>query len=151
MPAWIVMLLVFVYVALLSYNVEYLTLPMNSIECVTDDAANIAVLDEKGRIKKGGSKRLEQELLEERQRRPKDSFGRGKKGKNRRRVDGDGQSLSQFYGHGNAIVDAYDPHQPQAGLTWRQVWSIGTDGVMDVPLGGVCEVLYGERDEFQTP
>ncbi|KAF2457145.1 hypothetical protein BDY21DRAFT_345072 [Lineolata rhizophorae] len=31
---------------------------------------------------------------------------------------------------------------------WRSLWSVGTDAVMDVPLGGVCEVLYGEgRDE----
>ncbi|KAI5787245.1 PIG-P-domain-containing protein [Geopyxis carbonaria] len=27
---------------------------------------------------------------------------------------------------------------------WAQLWSRGTDAVMDVPLGGVCEVLYGE-------
>jgi phosphatidylinositol glycan class P protein len=27
---------------------------------------------------------------------------------------------------------------------WKAVWSQGTDAVMDVPLGGVCEVLYGE-------
>jgi phosphatidylinositol N-acetylglucosaminyltransferase subunit P len=29
-------------------------------------------------------------------------------------------------------------------LDWERVWSIGTDAVMDVPLAGVCEVLYGE-------
>ena len=37
---------------------------------------------------------------------------------------------------------------------WKQIWSQGTDAVMDVPLGGVCEVLYGkgrervEEDEY---
>jgi hypothetical protein len=30
-------------------------------------------------------------------------------------------------------------------LNWRNVWNEGTDAVMDVPLAGVCEVLYGER------
>ena len=30
---------------------------------------------------------------------------------------------------------------------WRELWSKGTDAVMDVPLGGVCEVLYGEFRE----
>ncbi|KAH7321240.1 PIG-P-like protein [Stachybotrys elegans] len=29
-------------------------------------------------------------------------------------------------------------------LRWREVWSEGTDAVMDVPLAGVCEVLYGD-------
>ena len=26
----------------------------------------------------------------------------------------------------------------------REMWSVGTDAVMDVPVGGVCEILYGE-------
>jgi len=30
---------------------------------------------------------------------------------------------------------------------WKKLWSQGTDAVMDVPLGGVCEVLYGELRE----
>ncbi|KAI0409883.1 PIG-P-domain-containing protein [Xylaria palmicola] len=28
-------------------------------------------------------------------------------------------------------------------LDWKSVWNKGTDGVMDVPLAGVCEILYG--------
>ncbi|KAF8543246.1 PIG-P-domain-containing protein [Trichophaea hybrida] len=35
---------------------------------------------------------------------------------------------------------------------WRGLWSRGTDAVMDVPIGGVCEVLYGEgreREEWE--
>ncbi len=27
---------------------------------------------------------------------------------------------------------------------WTQLWNKGTDAVMDVPIGGVCEILYGE-------
>jgi phosphatidylinositol glycan class P protein len=30
---------------------------------------------------------------------------------------------------------------------WKALWSVGTDAVMDVPLGGVCEVLYGDFRE----
>ena len=30
-------------------------------------------------------------------------------------------------------------------VDWRKAWSQGTDAVMDVPIGGVCEILYGER------
>ncbi|KAJ3534663.1 hypothetical protein NM208_g7446 [Fusarium decemcellulare] len=32
-------------------------------------------------------------------------------------------------------------------LRWREIWSEGTDAVMDIPLAGVCEVLYGEGRE----
>ena len=32
-------------------------------------------------------------------------------------------------------------------LKWKEIWNLGTDGVMDVPLGGVCEVLYGESSD----
>lgn len=33
-------------------------------------------------------------------------------------------------------------------IDWKDIWSEGTDAVMDVPVGGVCEVLYGQdRDE----
>ncbi|KAI5850686.1 PIG-P-domain-containing protein [Tricharina praecox] len=38
-------------------------------------------------------------------------------------------------------------------LDWRTLWSRGTDAVMDVPIGGVCEVLYGEgreREEWEV-
>jgi phosphatidylinositol N-acetylglucosaminyltransferase subunit P len=29
-------------------------------------------------------------------------------------------------------------------VEWRTYWGVGTDAVLDVPVGGVCEVLYGE-------
>lgn len=28
-------------------------------------------------------------------------------------------------------------------VDWRTLWNEGTDAVMDVPIGGVCEILYG--------
>ena len=33
------------------------------------------------------------------------------------------------------------------GLDWSGIWNEGTDAVMDVPIGGVCEVLYGGGEE----
>ena len=30
-------------------------------------------------------------------------------------------------------------------LDWRMLWNEGTDAVMDIPLGGVCEILYGSQ------
>ena len=41
-------------------------------------------------------------------------------------------------------------------VNWPGIWSEGTDAVMDVPIGGVCEVLYaqegdGEEETDQQP
>ncbi|KAH8590151.1 PIG-P, partial [Bisporella sp. PMI_857] len=44
-PAWIVVLLIYIYVALASYNTGYLTLPMGSIEGIVDGVANVAAVD----------------------------------------------------------------------------------------------------------
>lgn len=80
------MTLVYIYVALAAYNTEYLTLPMDSIENIVDEAANIAAIDN-------------------------------------RRMSADHSRLS---------------HQD-----WATLWDEGTDAVMDVPIGGVCQILYG--------
>ncbi|KAL8640918.1 MAG: hypothetical protein Q9228_002223 [Teloschistes exilis] len=40
------MTIVYIYVALAAYNTEYLTLPMNSVENIVDETANIATLDD---------------------------------------------------------------------------------------------------------
>jgi phosphatidylinositol glycan class P protein len=103
-PAFIVMTLVYIYVALALFNIEYLTLPMASIENIVDEAANIAVLDSKGRVKRKGKARNEYEK----------------------------SSVADTYGSGTR------------GFDWKCAWSEGTDAVMDVPVGGVCEILYGE-------
>ncbi|KAM0504130.1 hypothetical protein ACHAP8_002535 [Fusarium lateritium] len=97
-PAFIVMTVVYIYVALAAYNTEMLTVPLSSVETVVDGAGKLAEIDAKGRLK--GSRNRE------------------------RKVQADGR------------------------LRWREIWSEGTDAVMDIPLAGVCEVLYGEgRDE----
>ncbi|KAL2359797.1 hypothetical protein RJZ56_007347 [Blastomyces dermatitidis] len=31
-------------------------------------------------------------------------------------------------------------------LEWKYIWNEGTDAVMDIPVGGVCEVLYGGNE-----
>lgn len=98
------MSIVYIYVALASYNTGYLTLPMGSIENIVDEAAHVAVLDGRGNIVRK----------------------QGHQGKWR------GVGHEGSWGGGQ-------------GVDWRKAWSQGTDGVMDVPIGGVCEILYGER------
>ncbi|KAL8768198.1 MAG: hypothetical protein Q9209_005507 [Squamulea sp. 1 TL-2023] len=31
-------------------------------------------------------------------------------------------------------------------LSWASIWDQGTDAVMDIPVGGVCQVLYGQDE-----
>ncbi|GAM86880.1 hypothetical protein ANO11243_049010 [Dothideomycetidae sp. 11243] len=107
-PAWLVMLVVWIYIALAGWNTETETLRLGDVRTVVDQAAHVAVVDGKGRI-----------------------LGRQRSGtvtrrRERERVDREGR------------------------MDWRGVWDEGTDAVMDIPVGGVCEVLYGEgrdRDE----
>jgi len=101
-PAFLVMVLVYIYVALACYNTEYLTLPMSSIENIVDDAANVAALDKTGNVK-----------------------GKNNKGLQSRK---------------ESAYNELESHN----LDWRTLWSEGTDAVMDVPIGGVCEILYGQ-------
>ena len=103
-PAFLVMLIVYIYVALASYNTGYLTLPMNSIENLVDEAANIAAVDFNGRKKVGSDKRQ----------------------LDRKRID------------------ETDDWRRNWRKNWETTWSTGTDAVMDIPIGGVCEILYGD-------
>ncbi|RMZ91807.1 hypothetical protein DV736_g990, partial [Chaetothyriales sp. CBS 134916] len=153
-PAWIVMLLVYIYVALLSYNVEYLTLPLNSMECMVDEAGNVAILDSSSRIRKGGSAKFVEELTQKKHideerhhHNNKSSTGSwGKSSSSRRRKrdkdrdrdrEREKEQLQQYYGFNG-------PSLSDLNLSWKQIWNEGTDAVMDVPIGGVCEVLYGD-------
>ncbi|KAL1964385.1 hypothetical protein VTN77DRAFT_7070 [Rasamsonia byssochlamydoides] len=110
-PSYLVMTIVYIYVALASYNTGYLTLPMNSIENIVDEAANIAVIDGKGRRRPGGSEKMKP-----------------------------GAATSQTMG-------AVQNRKPNSNWNWKDIWSEGTDAVMDIPVGGVCEVLYGQDRE----
>ena len=205
-PAWIVMLLVYIYVALLSYNVEYLTLPLTSLECMVDDAGIVAIVDEYGRVRKGGSKRLVMELEQRaKMEREKEAKLKAKGGKGKARKSSKSHGSPNHTGGGvggfkssrrrNSSKSEADPflhapnkhapaiparytsptatstytqsHAPHHHIhnhhsaatsqtpnlmtdsgypNWKLVWNEGTDAVMDVPIGGVCEVLYGDGD-----
>lgn len=246
------MALVFVYVALLSFNVEYLTLPMRSLECIVDEAGNVAVLDlvnasqygtqqDRGvlRVRHGGSKRYVADMELRRKlesaanarnagaksryragsgggggggsssnhssRRSKRSPNKRKKGSQHQQQYYDDSyeyreynnirstnsscsrsrhghtnhnassswsfpsiAANHSYAYGtetNAQSDDSSESESEnwfgvlgantAGSggdttrfsrveipSWRHVWNEGTDAVMDIPIGGVCEVLY---------
>ncbi|EEH17442.1 hypothetical protein PABG_00005 [Paracoccidioides brasiliensis Pb03] len=104
-PSFLVTTIIYIYVALSSYNTGYLTLPMSSIENIVDDVANIAVIDSKGRRRPGGSEKMNPHA-----------------------------ATAQTMG------------SQKRKLEWKYIWSEGTDAVMDIPVGGVCEVLYGSEE-----
>ncbi|KAH8717586.1 Meiotically up-regulated 84 protein [Beauveria bassiana] len=66
-PAYLVMTLVYIYVALASYNLEMLTLPLHRVETVVDDAGQLAVVDAEGKLRGSSSSRQsnKQEEVEE--------------------------------------------------------------------------------------
>ena len=122
------MAVVYIYVALASYNTGYLTLPMDSVECLVDEAGHVAVVDERGRLVHGQGRKDGEENGGKGSVRKK-----GKKGGKRSRQG----SLSVPQGMGlDKEVD------------WRTLWMEGTDAVMDIPIGGVCEILYGVHDDM---
>ncbi|MCJ1336509.1 hypothetical protein MMC09_001785 [Bachmanniomyces sp. S44760] len=181
------MTIIYIYVALASYNTGYLTLPMNSIENLVDATANVAIVDSKGRIRRGkgsvlltgkggvlngnetgslqrknnksggggpgGSRSRSRSSRNKTRRRKSSSERNGKQSTNGGKIElgsmgtvmegrNTSSSLSQFSSSATAVSAPPPPLRVQ--LDWRQLWSEGTDAVMDVPIGGVCEILYGE-------
>ena len=126
------MFIIYIYVALASYNTGYLTLPMNSVECLVDEAANVAVVDSTGRLIHGEHSAMASKKADEKHA----SRKKGGKGKSGRRSRPGSLSQSQPAGL-NQEVD------------WRDLWNEGTDAVMDIPIGGVCEILYGSHDDIE--
>ena len=131
-PAWTVMFVIYIYVALASYNTGYLTLSMDSVECLVDEAANVAVVDANGRLVYGeqgpaSSKKVEERYIGRKKGAKRASAGRSRQG-----------SLSHA-----------DPMGLNKEIDWRDLWNEGTDAVMDIPIGGVCEILYGSHDSIE--
>ena len=115
------MTIVYIYVALASYNTGYLTLSMNSVENIVDEAANIAVVD----MNRNGNGNL---IGNGNGNEKEGGMARGKAAQQRAAILG---KTGEVTG------------RPKTAAQWAAVWSEGTDAVMDVPIGGVCEVLYG--------
>jgi phosphatidylinositol glycan class P protein len=126
-PAWTFMLVVYIYVALASFNVGYLTLPLKSSECMVDAAANVAVVDENGKIIRNDRASWRSPSPDRGGAKPK--LGGGRKGKNG--------------GHSRQASLTRVQTINHRDLDWRSMWNEGTDAVMDIPIGGICEILYG--------
>ena len=118
-PCWLVALIIYIYVALASYNTQYLTLPMTSCENLVDETAQIAFIDKRdGHIVRHS---------------PSQAHGRVK------------TTSASATGSRGEMAAMYQ-FSPADEVDWTSLWSISTDAVMDVPIGGVCEILYGNDD-----
>ena len=126
------MFMVYIYVALASYNTGYLTLPMGSVECLVDEAANVAVVDSRGQLVRDEKPSWRADSPD-RSRSSTVKSGRGKHGGQHSRQTSQSKGIS------------LDPD-----VDWKDLWMEGTDAVMDMPIGGVCEILYGRRDDEST-
>ena len=146
-PAWLVIAILYIYVALASYNTRYLTPPLWSIKNAVDEAANIAVVDANGNIIRQRRSRLvaKDKTME----RPVHEARPANKGVMQ-------MEWSQMMLDVKRPVEVTRAQEGTAGpqkigeqgpssLNWAAKWSKGTDAVLDVPFGGVCEVLYGMK------
>ena len=141
-PAWLVIAILYIYVALASYNTRYLTQPLSSIKNVVDEAANIAVVDTNGHIIRQRRSRVvaKDKTVEK----PRHEGGTAGGGTMRPQTMLDVKRPVQSETNGTA-----DPRevgeQGSPLVNWTAKWSKGTDAVLDVPIGGVCEVLYSTK------
>lgn len=133
------MLVVYIYVALASYNVGYLTLPLKSVECLVDEAANVAVVDANGKIIRGEKASWKNDFDA-----TKYKIGHGQKSSIGKKAGGKGKNAHSR----QSSITKVQPLSPE--LDWRNLWNEGTDAVMDIPIGGVCEILYGADDDYDT-
>ena len=88
-----------------------------------DAKGRVAVLDADGR------------MVESRKQRKDDGDKGISKGKKGRKDGGRRGGLNEA---------AREGQRREKEINWREAWSVGTDAVLDVPIGGVCEVLYGD-------
>jgi phosphatidylinositol N-acetylglucosaminyltransferase subunit P len=124
-PAWLVVGVVYIFVALASYNTGKLTLPMPSIENLVDKTSQVAIVNREGKII------------------PPKTYSRfqipkpGQQSKNHsRHPSGQGK-----YGIAGSLKSG------GKDIKWREIWDESTDAVLDIPIGGVCEILYGDGRE----
>lgn len=138
-PSFLVMTIVYIYVALASYNTGYLTLPMSSIENIVDEATDVAVIDRWGKIRARGTRDRASSF---------DYYGGvgggggGGRGGSGGGVGNGGDSDGLQAEDSTREKETQTQREIEWEWEWKTLWNEGTDGVMDVPLGGVCQVLY---------
>ncbi|PWW72205.1 PIG-P-domain-containing protein [Tuber magnatum] len=135
LPSFLVMLVVYIYVALAAYNTGYLTRGLDHLECIVDDAAKIANVDF------GAEPEAPEDEITDSSGVSVNIGGKPPKKEEKRSVRrGRAESVSERW-KGTGVLEN------DGQRDWKALWNRGTDAVMDIPVGGVCEVLYGDARE----
>jgi hypothetical protein len=139
LPSYLVVVVCYIFAALAGYNTSVLTFRLEALETVVDVGGVIAAVE----CSLTAKKESETDGLIS----PISPLGTGGgfegKGCGGSRI----KAPQEFE---NAKSEKWDDmlrcQQDGGGgvVDWKSLWSRGTDAVMDVPIGGVCEVLYGE-------
>lgn len=130
-----------VYIALSAYNTGTLTEKVGALGNLVDEKGAIAVVGGNWGRRRGRRwlvKGRGRERVGGQSRGHKREGSRGKKKRRRERKVRDGDDD----GYGAVIGDVQ--------VDWKGIWDEGTDAVLDVPIGGVCEVLYGAERERES-
>jgi phosphatidylinositol glycan class P protein len=98
-----------------------------------DEAANVAVVDCRGRLVRDEKPSWGKEGSEATRGGGTTAAGKGGRGKH-----GVHHSRQASVNKGIGL---------DADVDWRELWMEGTDAVMDIPIGGVCEILYGQASD----
>ena len=100
-----------------------------------DESANMAVLDGNSRLSKGGSKVTVKVSTR--------GAVNGSWGRNSglMTTNASGNNGQRRWGGGGGGSER---------IPWKNLWNEGTDAVMDIPIGGVCQVLYGDARDADT-
>ncbi|KAL6702711.1 hypothetical protein ACN47E_001035 [Coniothyrium glycines] len=120
-PCWLAVLVMYIFVALASYNTRYLTLPLYSCETLVDECAQIATVDP-------GTRNIVRRAF----------TSAGKHSSEDQHVFS--SPMASSIRSGPLPMYQFDTSRD---VEWQRLWSTGTDAVLDVPIGGVCELLYG--------
>lgn len=162
LPSYLVVVVCYIFVALAGYNTSVLTFPLGALETVVDIGGNIAAVapaintavaaaaataaaaagegGSGGGGGGGGGMSHMAPLASEQSVDSAAGTGRSEKwGDMLRQRDRSGSGS----GSGNGLSSSQHDD-------WKGLWSRGTDAVMDVPIGGVCEVLYGAGREREV-
>ncbi|KAL9059257.1 MAG: hypothetical protein Q9162_001294 [Coniocarpon cinnabarinum] len=142
-PAWLVMLLIWIFVALGAYNTGTLTLGVSSVSCLVDEKGRVAALGADGSIELGRHSNAVNLRAGRGNRERNGSLDQSRNQKRQKKT----QTHSREKSKGETGTRVGRRRRREMDVDWKGLWSHGTDGVLDVPIGGVCEVLYGDARE----
>lgn len=101
---------------------------------MVDEAANVAVVDARGRLVRD----------------EKPSWGKDHSDATRGGTAAGKSGKGRYGGHHSRHTSVNKGFGLDPDVDWKELWMEGTDAVMDIPIGGVCEILYGQATDHSA-